>query len=120
MDNHLHLIWHILHPHIREDVHRSFLGFTAKAIIKHLRNHYPEILTSHYVNARDREYQIWERNPLSIDIWSEEVLKQKIAYIHNNPVKAGYCVYPEEYKYSTAALYNSQPHGWNFVTPCFI
>jgi putative transposase len=119
MNNHLHLIWHILHPNKKEDVQRGFLGFTAKAIIRHLKSSHPEILSGHLTNATDRKYQIWERNALSVDIWSEEVLRQKLDYIHNNPVKAGLCVYPEDYKYSTAALYNGLPHEWEFVTPCY-
>lgn len=30
---------------------------------------------------------------------------QKIEYIHNNPVKRGYVVKPEHWRYSTAANY---------------
>ncbi len=120
MNNHLHLIWHILHPNMKADVQRDFLGFTAKAIIKHLKHTAPEMLHSYQVNAGDRKNQVWERNPLSVDIWTEAVLRQKLSYIHNNPVKAGYCTYPEEYRYSTAAQYNSLPDDWHFVTPCFV
>jgi REP element-mobilizing transposase RayT len=120
MNNHLHLIWHILHPYKKEDVQRDFLGFTAKCIIKHLKDENPTMLNKHYVNAKDRKYQIWERNALSVDIYSEEVLMQKLNYIHTNPVNAGYTSCAEEYKYSTAALYNSMPNTWDFVTPCYL
>jgi REP element-mobilizing transposase RayT len=104
MDNHLHLIWHVIYPNKREDVQRDFLGYTAKAIIRLLKAYDMVAMHDHYVNAKDRKYQVWERNALSVDIWSEDVLKQKLDYIHNNPVKAGYCAYPEEYKYSTGGI----------------
>ena len=31
--------------------------------------------------------------------------KRKLYYIHNNPVKAGLCNRPENYKYSSALFY---------------
>ena len=63
-----------------------------------MKNH-PAVLKMFYVNAKDRKYQIWERNPLSIDLWTNKVFMQKMEYIHNNPVAAGICVYAEDYKY---------------------
>jgi hypothetical protein len=32
-------------------------------------------------------------------------MKQKLDYLHNNPVKAGFVNSPEEYKYSSAIDY---------------
>ena len=37
------------------------------------------------VNDSDRTYQFWERNPLSVEIYSKEIAEQKLRYIHNNP-----------------------------------
>ncbi len=89
-------------------------------VIRELRNNNPDLLNDYFVGAADRKHQIWERNPLSVAIWSEEVLRQKLDYIHKNPVKAGYCLYPEQYKYSTAAIYLGLPSDWDFVTPCYL
>ncbi|OIR12063.1 hypothetical protein GALL_63140 [mine drainage metagenome] len=36
------------------------------------------LLESFLVKAKDRQYQFWERNALSIDLFSEAVLMQKI------------------------------------------
>jgi hypothetical protein len=49
------------------------------------------------VNAADREYQIWERNPLSIELFIDQAYLQKIDYLHYNPVEAGLCERPEDY-----------------------
>ena len=53
-------------------------------------------------------------------VWTEEVLKQKLDYIHNNPVKAGICTYPEDYRFSSAALYYGKPSEWDFITLCYL
>ena len=36
---------------------------------------------------------------------SEDLFKQKLEYIHYNPVKAGLCESPEEYHFSSAKFY---------------
>ena len=44
------------------------------------------------------------------------MFKQKLEYIHYNPVEAGLCNLPEEYKYSTARFYETGVNDWGFVT----
>jgi hypothetical protein len=39
-------------------------------------------------------------------------LLEKIDYIHNNPVKAGWVEFPEFYLYSSASDYCSEGRGW--------
>ena len=90
MPNHLHLIWQIMGDHKREDVQRDFLKFTSQQILKVLRNERSAIQDELLVHAKDRKRQIWERNSLSIPLWSDKVMWQKLEYIHYNPVKAGY------------------------------
>ncbi len=65
------------------------LKFIAQTIIRELRANNPGELTNYYVGAIDRKYQVGQRNPLSIPLWSEDVVKQKFTYLHNNPVRAG-------------------------------
>ncbi len=52
----------------------------------------------------------------TIDLWTKEVFIQKIEYIHNNPVAAGLCIYPEEYKYSSAKFYDSGIDEFDMIT----
>src|SRR5438552_3330643 len=116
MANHIHIVWQMKAGRLREDVQRDFLKHTAQEIKSDmLRNRVPE-LNQYLVNAKDRKYQIWERNGLSVDLWSEKVLIQKLRYIHENPVRAGLCKYPEEYKYSSALLYKTGIDNWGFLT----
>jgi hypothetical protein len=65
-------------------VQRDFLKYTAQLIKKDIDKNHAEDLKDFMVNAKDRKYQFWERNPLSIEIWSEKVLLQKLKYMHEN------------------------------------
>ena len=40
-----------------------------------------------------------------IELWSGKVIKQKIDYIHNNPVEQGFVTDPVDWKYSSARNY---------------
>jgi hypothetical protein len=43
--------------------------------------------------------------PLKATMYNRVAPEQKLDYSHNNPVKAGLCQLPEEYKYSSASYY---------------
>lgn len=115
MQNHFHMIWQIMGDHERKNVQRDFLRFTSQQILKHLRNERSPLQDELLVHAKDRIRQVWERNSLGIPLWSEKVIDQKLEYIHYNPVKAGLCEYPEDYKYSSARFYYKNKKDWNFL-----
>jgi len=115
MDTHFHLIWQVMGEHTREDVQRDFLKFTSQQILKNLRNQNSPLLNDLLVEAKDRKYQVWERNSLSVELYSEKVLAQKLDYIHLNPVQAGLCSQPEEYEYSSAWFYEKNELNFDFL-----
>ena len=116
MNNHIHLIWQISDAYKPHEVQQSFMKYTAQIILKELRNNHTKVLEMMRVDAKDRKYQVWERNALSISLFNRNVFLQKLDYIHYNPVRAGLCVLPEEYKYSSASFYYSGDKRWNFLT----
>jgi REP element-mobilizing transposase RayT len=116
MSNHLHLIWQmqpLIHP---QHVQRDFLKYTAQRIKHDLRKNNPDSLTAYETNANDRIYQFWKRRALSIELRTDKVYQQKLEYIHQNPVKAGLCKFPEDYKYSSASFYQTGIDNWGFLT----
>ena len=115
MSNHFHLIRQIMGDNKRDDVQRDFLKYTGQQILKHLRNEQSILLSELLVNAKDRKHQVWERNSLGVPLCSREVFLQKLEYIHNNPVTAGLCKYPEDYKYSSARFYEKNEMDWFFL-----
>ena len=116
MDNHLHLIWQMQAGMQPAAVQRDFLKYTAQKIKKDLQKNHPKVLNLFKVKAKDRKYQFWERNALSIELSTAKVLQQKMNYIHHNPVKAGICALPEQYRYSSASLYELNKTEWEFLT----
>ena len=65
------------------------MTYTAKAIKLKLALEDPDVLEQLRVNKYDRKYQIWKREPLSIELFTEKAFLQKLEYIHQNPVAAG-------------------------------
>ena len=118
MPNHIHLLWKMEEPHIREEVQRDFLKFTAQQIRYDLQINHPRVLEHFKVDAKDRQYQIWERNPLSVYCCSQAVAEQKLNYIHNNPVQEKWRLarLPEDYYYSSASFYLKNKDDFGFLT----
>ena len=117
MPNHIHLIWYIPEPYTLSEVHGALLSYTAHAFKKLLKSRYPSVLPRFKVDLKDRDYQFWKRNPLSIAIFHNAVFIQKAAYIHWNPCTDRWKLAekPEAYKYSSA--YESENGAyWDFVT----
>ncbi len=118
MPNHIHLIWQIREGHTKQNVQRDFLKFTAQQIRFDLIEKYPMVLKKFEVNLRDRKYQFWQNRPLSVELYSENVLEQKLDYIHNNPIQERWnlCTYPEKYEYSSAEFYYCNTTKWDFLS----
>jgi putative transposase len=115
MSNHLHMIWQMIGDHRKEDVQRDFLKYTGQRILKVMRNSKSPLLDKLYVGAKDRKYQVWERNALSIPLYSDKAFFQKLNYIHNNPVVAGLCDSAEDYKFSSALFYSRGVRNFDFL-----
>ena len=114
MSNHFHLVWQILEPNELKHVRQSLLKFTSQKIIaKLLDDGQIQKLEEFSVRRADRNYQIWKRDPLSVEILYDKVLKQKINYIHNNLLKKGFN--DLEYKYSSASYYETGIRNWDFL-----
>lgn len=107
MSNHIHIVWQQLTPFTKSQVQLGFMKFTAQKIKFDLLFTDPAFLSEFKVDLRDREYMFWQRRPLSIELFNPDVMQQKIDYIHYNPVRAGLCKHPEDYKYSSAKFYTT-------------
>ena len=116
MVNHIHIIWQIVHPHLEADVQRDFLRYTSQMMLKDMRNNNPDLLEQFRVDAKDRKYQVWERNALSVPLRTEAVVEQKVAYIHQNPVRARLCEDAVNYRYSSGRFYETGVDDFGFIT----
>ena len=118
MPNHLHVVWQIPEPHILTEVKSALLSYTAHQFKRQLIKYNPDLLANYRVNLKDRVYQFWERNPLSVAIYQDEVFYQKMKYVHWNPCTERWklAASPEMYRYSSAYLSHENAY-WDFVTP---
>jgi putative transposase len=115
MRNHLHMIWQMLGDNKRKDVQRDFLRFTAQQILMHLRYRKSSLMDELLKNVHDRKYQVWERNSLSVPLYSDKFLFQKFEYIHENPVRAGLVRHPADNRYSSAGFYYRSVQEFEFL-----
>ena len=116
MPNHLHAIWQFYGGHQGGNVLRDFLKYTSQQLLRDLAEEDQGLFHMLEVNKRDRKFQVWKRNSLRIPLWSNKVFDQKLNYIHQNPVRAGLCNQPEDYKYSSASYYMFNQTEWDFLT----
>jgi hypothetical protein len=67
---------------------------------------------------KDRTFQIWKRNSMSIDLIHEWFFKQKFEYLHNNPCQPHWqlATLSEDYKYSSASFYDTGEDRFGFLT----
>jgi putative transposase len=105
MSNHVHFIWHLSDNIKSSEIRKRFFERTAQKFKALLEEQNPTELQKYRSTQKDRAYHFWKRRPLAIDLFSKYVFEQKLQYIHNNPVKAKLCSFPEDYKYSSAIFY---------------
>ena len=113
MPNHLHMIVSAKEGFKLSDIIRDFKKFTAKRIIstiKEINESRTWMLDKFQFAARTNfksdEYKFWQTGFHPILLESEYFMEQKLNYIHQNPVKAGFVVQEEHYKYSSAIDYH--------------
>ncbi len=116
MSNHIHLIWQARNGYDPDKIRHSFMKFTAHQMLNELKKHDEDLLKKFKVEKKDRAYQFWKRNAMSIELFTEKVFIQKMNYIHYNPVKAGLCKFPEEYYYSSANFYHGGADVFGIMT----
>lgn len=107
LENHLHLVGS------SEDFSlamKNFKSFTARSVIDFLSQNGPNFFLEQLKffrqkHKKDQDHQVWQEGFHPQAILNDKLLKEKIEYIHNNPVKRGYVEAPEHWRYSSAAQY---------------
>ena len=114
MSNHVHLIFRSVKGQHPAFLLGDFKRFTSKSIVKAIQENpkesRKEFLLEKFKQAAKNSsnvtnYQFWRHDNKPIELWSNKVIKEKINYIHNNPVVAGLVYKPYDYVYSSAIDY---------------
>ena len=94
---------------------QDFKSYTANQILNYVKDKQKlesrrEWLLNHFAfnarkNKRHSQHQIWQKDNHPIMLYSPKVIRQKLDYLHYNPVKDKIVSRPEEYVYSSASNY---------------
>jgi putative transposase len=118
LENHLHMIAaaHDLGKEIKD-----FKSFTARRLIDLLEARRAttilDQLRRHKAGYKlESRYQLWQEGSHPQLIHGEEMMLQKLEYMHYNPVKRGYVDDPTHWRYSSARNYARMPGLIDVVT----
>jgi REP element-mobilizing transposase RayT len=107
LENHLHAV---AQASDLRGTWRRFKSYTGHRVIDLLRANGAEALLermrfAHKAHRNDRDHQFWQEGSHPQGIEGEAMLRQKLEYIHQNPVKRGYVDEPEHWRWSSARNY---------------
>ncbi len=107
MENHLHLI--ASSADLKKEI-GDFKSYTARTIIDELDKERAvgllrQLQLAKLPHKKDRFHQFWQEGSHPQLIQGDEMMRQKIEYIHNNPVRKGYVDDPVHWRYSSARNY---------------
>ena len=111
MPNHLHFIARCLPDHPLADVLRDFKKHTAKQTIRQYQAEGNQKVLAFLAEAVPRpqkqRYKVWDDDYDAKEVFTPEFLKQKMDYIHNNPLQPHWCLAEraEEYPWSSARFF---------------
>jgi len=124
MSNHVHLIIGTTHKPM-QDILRDIKRHTSKQLIKAITENIQESRKDWLIwfferesklNPNNEYVQFWQQGSHPIELWSNAI-DQKLDYLHNNPVTAGWVDEPEHYLYSSARDYAG---GKGFINVLFL
>ena len=110
LDNHLHLV---VSSDGLSQLIRDFKRHTAKEILAVARQENKLWLLKQFeffksMHKDNSQHQVWQEGFHPQAIATEDMLRQKLDYIHYNPVKLGLVDRPEDWRYSSARNYLGQ------------
>ena len=108
MPDHIHLLANPIALNISKVVGR-LKGRAATKILKDLRmlgcwDVLDELKLLQPLKS-GQTHAVWLKDFSSIDIWSHKFIRQKLHYIHMNPVRAGFCDHPAKWLWSSYHAY---------------
>ena len=118
LENHLH--WIAQADDLNKEIIR-FKSYTAKMLIRYFETHkvkriLDELRFRKKQHKQDRQYQLWEEGSHPQCLQNLDMLRQKVDYIHLNPVKRGYVDDAVHWRYSSARNYA----GMDGMIPVFM
>lgn len=116
MPSHIHMILGSNGEMPLEGIIRDNKSFVSRTIRKVLESKeetfesrkawmYQMMRSAGLKNPNNNDFQLWMRHSQPIELNSNYLIDQKLNYIHNNPVEAGFVFKPEDWAYGSAIDY---------------
>jgi REP element-mobilizing transposase RayT len=118
MSSHIHMIIGRNGEEGLDAIIRDIKKFTATKIIETIKGNERESRKELLLwlferagkrNSNNKNYQFWLQHNHPIELSTNEMINQRLEYIHRNPVEAGIVLSPEDYLYSSAVNYAERP-----------
>lgn len=118
MSSHVHMIIGRNSDPNLEGIIRDIKKYTSVAIIKAIKENPQESRRALFMwlferagkgNRHNKNYQFWQQHNHPIELNTNEMIQQRLDYIHNNPVEEEIVLSPEDYLYSSAINYAGLP-----------
>jgi putative transposase len=118
MSSHIHMIIGRHGDPNLENIIRDVKKFTSVKIIEAIRDNPQEsrkdlllwlFERAGKANSNNIHCQFWQQHNHPIELNTNEIIEQKLRYVHNNPVEAGIVLSPEDFLYSSAVNYAGLP-----------
>jgi len=112
MPNHFHLIVKVLDASNISKLAHDLKLFTANQIIRKLQVDKELYLLDYFEqqakSIKKQKHKVWEAGFWDKNIFSEEFLREKMEYTHNNPINKNWRLVEErsEYPFSSARFYD--------------
>jgi putative transposase len=110
MPDHIHLL--VYSQKEMDDTLRLLNGISARRIIQYLKDNGHErslFKLRGEIRGRNHRHSVWHHHSDSLPIIGEDTFRQKVDYIHMNPVRAGLVKDPLAYRFSSARLWRGLP-----------
>jgi len=113
MTSHVHLIIGTYGEKM-EDILRDFKSFTSRTLRLAIEENPIEsrrewMLKMMYdaglANSNNRGFQFWQQHNHPVELSTNEMIEQRLHYLHYNPVETGFVSSPQDYVYSSARDY---------------
>lgn len=106
MPTHLHLITYNEKNTNLSNIMRDFKKYTSREIRELLkedqRNNFLKIFKKSALRLKNHNYRVWQDGFHPIALKSAKWFREKMNYMHENPVRKGFVEKPEHWKYSSA------------------
>jgi REP element-mobilizing transposase RayT len=111
MPNHIHYIARCLNDYSPGDIVREFKKATANLILRQYEAEENQEVLAFFASTvklgQNQEHAVWDDEYQPKNIFSPDFLRQKLDYIHHNPLQPHWRLVerPEQYLWSSARFY---------------